>query len=703
MYMRFRFYFVFALGLGCLALLASSAIAQKASDGGGRPPAFTPAPAPTGTIVVPTAAPVRPTPAPGSPAFKGSPDFMPVPLFGSNLYLTGLERDMTQVRDLGIMAAQGGVKWSREELSWANIERDGKGQFLWPPYDARLTHNTNNGIEVIGMLLTTPRWASTNPGAGDWFWYEPANYNDYFDFVRAAVARWKHQVHTWEIWNEPNHAGTWNCLNNCDRAAHYAQLLAGAYAAVKSVDPEARVLIGGLYVHDYNNEGMSFLDQVVAASGGAIYFDGLSIHTYMPDRVPEAMRPDSVVQNFQYRLNMANDWINAHGGRPAEIWVTEDGRSTCGSCPTQFRWSEDDQASMLTRMFGIAAAMPRVVHFSHFQFEDKFNNPNDMYGGMAVLHDNLSAKPAYYAYRTASNTLTGATYTGPGPQMIPGGNPHQPDTSDYVGFDYRFVRGNQTIHLVWRVNDAVTLNYPVEASVVDVIDRDGGVTRMNATNGTIPLTISPRPQYVVTVCQSLFTDVCPGDWAYPYVECLVARNVMTGYSDGTFRPNNPVTRGQLSKIVSNSAGFNDVPSGQMFQDVAPGSPFYDYTYRLAVRNVMAGYACGGPNEPCGPGNRPYFRPNANATRGQIAKVVSEARGYSEPPTTHTFQDVAPGSTFYVWVERLASRGFMSGYACGGPGEPCGPSNRPYFRPGNNATRAQTSKIVANAFFPECTP
>ena len=31
------------------------------------------------------------------------------------------------------------------------------------------------------------------------------------------------------------------------------------------------------------------------------------------------MRPDSIVQNYQYRLNMANDWINAHGGRPGEI------------------------------------------------------------------------------------------------------------------------------------------------------------------------------------------------------------------------------------------------------------------------------------------------------------------------------------------------------------------------------------------------
>ena len=179
---------------------------------------------------------------------------------------------------------------------------------------------------------------------------------------------------------------------------------------------------------------------------------------------------------------------------------------------------------------------------------------------------------------------------------------------------------------------------------------------------------------------------------------------MGGYPDGTFKPNNNVTRGQLSKIVSNSAGFNEPVSGQTFEDVAPGSTFYDFVERLASRNIIGGYACGGPGEPCvPPENRPYFRTNNNATRGQISKIVSEAAGYSEPHTEQTFQDVPVGSTFHIYIERLFSRGVMSGYPCGQvAGEPCvPPENRPYFRPNNNATRGQTSKIVANTFFPGC--
>ncbi|MGA7730454.1 MAG: S-layer homology domain-containing protein, partial [Chloroflexia bacterium] len=80
----------------------------------------------------------------------------------------------------------------------------------------------------------------------------------------------------------------------------------------------------------------------------------------------------------------------------------------------------------------------------------------------------------------------------------------------------------------------------------------------------------------------------------------------------------------------------------------------------------------------------------------------EAAGYSDTPGPQQFEDVLPGSTFYDWIWRLADRGIMSGYPCGGPGEPCNPpDNRPYFRPGNNATRGQASKIVANTFYPNC--
>jgi hypothetical protein len=139
--------------------------------------------------------------------------------------------------------------------------------------------------------------------------------------------------------------------------------------------------------------------------------------------------------------------------------------------------------------------------------------------------------------------------------------------------------------------------------------------------------------------------------------------------------------------------------------VPPGSPFYSFIRCLACQGIAGGYPCGGPFEPCvGPAHRPYFRPNNNVTRGQLSKITSGAAGWTETPTGQTFADVPPGSTFYVYVERLASRGVIGGYPCGGVGEPCiAPDNRPYFRPNNPATRGQMSKIAAITFYPGCAP
>jgi hypothetical protein len=195
---------------------------------------------------------------------------------------------------------------------------------------------------------------------------------------------------------------------------------------------------------------------------------------------------------------------------------------------------------------------------------------------------------------------------------------------------------------------------------------------------------------------------------------MACQGIINGYSSGCqsgnpcFRPNNNVTRGQLSKIVSLSAGFSEEHTTQTFTDVPPGSTFYQYIERMAARGIINGYPCGGQGEPCDELHRPYFHPNANATRGQIAKIdvlsAVQALGWTLlNPLTNTFQDVPVGSTFYQYIETAVAHGVLSGYPCGQPpaGECVPPSNKPYFVPNANATRGQSSKIVANTFFLDC--
>ncbi|MEO8289064.1 MAG: S-layer homology domain-containing protein [Chloroflexota bacterium] len=216
-------------------------------------------------------------------------------------------------------------------------------------------------------------------------------------------------------------------------------------------------------------------------------------------------------------------------------------------------------------------------------------------------------------------------------------------------------------------------------------------------------TNTPAATATATSCPIQFTDVPEGSTFYTNIRCLACRGIINGYPDNTFRPNNDVTRGQLAKIVSNSVGFSDPAGTQMFEDVLPGSTFYDFVQRLASRGYIVGYTCGGAGEPCGAGSLPYFRPANNATRGQISKIVSNAAGFTEPAGAQLFEDVLPGSTFYDYIERLASRNVITGYPCGNPGEPCGAGSLPYFRPNASASRGQTSKIVSNTFFSNCDP
>jgi hypothetical protein len=214
-----------------------------------------------------------------------------------------------------------------------------------------------------------------------------------------------------------------------------------------------------------------------------------------------------------------------------------------------------------------------------------------------------------------------------------------------------------------------------------------------------------------------YADVAEDAEFFPYIKCLSCAGVISGYpcggagepcnasNDPYFRPSVSVTRGQLAKIVAGVMGEPLLsPAEPTFQDVPFGSTFYTYVEAIAVEQIISGYPCGGPGEPCiAPDNKPYFRPSVTSSRAQLAKIVAEAADFADPipPGTQTFADVPEGSTFHLFIERLAERSIINGYPCGGPGEPCDPQNRPYFRPASLVTRGQSAKIVSNAFLPSC--
>lgn len=207
-----------------------------------------------------------------------------------------------------------------------------------------------------------------------------------------------------------------------------------------------------------------------------------------------------------------------------------------------------------------------------------------------------------------------------------------------------------------------------------------------------------------TSCAVQFSDVPPNSTYYPYLRCLACRGIVSGYQDGTFKPNLPITRGQIAKMVGSVVLFGSYIGLQAVQDVPSSSPFYAWINSLTKQGIMSGYPCGGPGEPCElvygyDLKLPYFRSSNNASRGQVAKIVSNAAHFNDDPGVQLFEDVPADSPFYDYVQRLANRHIAQGYQCGGEGEPCvQPGNRPYFRPAGNATRGQAAKLVNSALF-----
>ena len=80
---------------------------------------------------------------------------------------------------------------------------------------------------------------------------------------------------------------------------------------------------------------------------------------------------------------------------------------------------------------------------------------------------------------------------------------------------------------------------------------------------------------------------------FPYVETAYSRGIIAGYADGTFRPNNSVTRGQLAKMVTAARGRALVaPGSPSFADVPPVNGFYSYIETAYQHNLISGYSCG---------------------------------------------------------------------------------------------------------------
>lgn len=129
------------------------------------------------------------------------------------------------------------------------------------------------------------------------------------------------------------------------------------------------------------------------------------------------------------------------------------------------------------------------------------------------------------------------------------------------------------------------------------------------------LAVGALDTYAQSSPTTTFSDVQPNYWAQPFIRGLAARNIVTGYPDGTFRPEQPVGRDEFAAIIRQAfeqPPVRQIESGAVYKDV----PTNYWATRPIEQAYQQGFMSGYPGG--------YFRPNQPVSR--VEAIVSLSRG-----------------------------------------------------------------------------
>jgi hypothetical protein len=208
---------------------------------------------------------------------------------------------------------------------------------------------------------------------------------------------------------------------------------------------------------------------------------------------------------------------------------------------------------------------------------------------------------------------------------------------------------------------------------------DGAFTAtLTLANGDVPiiadaLSVSGKAARagVVVHVGGRFRDVPPGSPAFDAIEYLTGLQVISGYDDGTFRPEAPISRAQFMKMLVTALRWPvPQPAPARFADVPAGHWAAGYIAAAVDHKVITGYAGG------------VFRPADNVTRAQVAKVLALAAGWPLQQSAESpFADVPLTYWAYPYIETAYRHGIVQDSRSG------------TYRPDAAATRAETALML----------
>jgi polysaccharide biosynthesis protein PslG len=303
-----------------------------------------------------------------------------------------------QIETVASTLRANGLQFVRHPFAWSEIEPT-EGEYDWERYDALVRSFSDAGIEIIAVVGETPAWARSEEmqGALD---APPLRPEAYANFVAELVERYGQYIRFFQIGDRPNVPERWG--GESARPAEYLSLLAPTFNAVRTANPDARIILaefdpygGGSRMGD----DLRFLEAVYEG-GGAAYFDVVAAQVDGGTASPYDRRMNAATPSLS-RATLFRELVHRFGDDEKPIWFT------------RYGWDGQESVGRDTQAEYIIAGIERVrtewpwVGLV-FQWGLRPESVEPERAGMALLNPDGTATPAFLAVAELAETGVGS-------------------------------------------------------------------------------------------------------------------------------------------------------------------------------------------------------------------------------------------------------------------------------------------------------
>lgn len=427
-------------------------------------------------------------------------------------------------------AEEMGTAWIRfNSLSWRDVQPEPDtpiDQWNWESmqrFEADLEQAAAMGLTPLVIVDDFPDWATipyVNPYTNQetiapCAALKEEYFDDYATFLREAVARYTeppYNVRYWEMGNEvdvdPRLLSSdlqelFGCWGNIEDpyygGEHYGEMLKVVVPHMKSVDPDAQIVIGGFLLDRANTQIVGrgkpekFFEGVIKA-GAADMIDVVSFHSYPWYEMEKGREGDSDLSDYRWSMwggmtigkaRFLRDVMQQYDvDKP--LMLTEAALLFWGSTPTEdfLQAQADHVVRVVTRAMsqGIQAHFWYTLHYSGWN-------------SSGLLYSNHQTKPAYTAYQQLAQQVGGGNFV---PEII---------TTYASGLEaYRFDVGTHVVDVVWSknaTNSSISLS---DAAFIEAFSRDGAAIEPMRSPTRVVVPVGIEPLYIHHTVQDTGND-----------------------------------------------------------------------------------------------------------------------------------------------------------------------------------------------------